>query len=70
MKIYVTNTYIQIIYIIRKYEPDPIRFTTMEEYETCEKQLMDTLTRVNQRRVNNLNSPLFFSKHNVFNNIY
>jgi len=52
MKIYVTNTYIQIIYIIRKYEPDPIRFTTMEEYETCEKQLMDTLTRVNQRRVN------------------
>nr|AAN52806.1 MADS-box protein AGL66 [Arabidopsis thaliana] len=35
---------------LRKYEPDPIRFTTMEEYETCEKQLMDTLTRVNQRR--------------------
>ncbi|ESQ27323.1 hypothetical protein EUTSA_v10019686mg [Eutrema salsugineum] len=35
---------------LRKYEPDPIRFTTMEEYETCEKQLMDTLTRVTQRR--------------------
>ncbi|CAN8234064.1 unnamed protein product [Cochlearia groenlandica] len=35
---------------LRKYEPDPTRFTTMEEYDTCEKQLMDTLTRVNQRR--------------------
>lgn len=26
----------------------------MEEYETSEKQLIDTLTRVTQRRVNNL----------------
>ncbi|EOA34089.1 hypothetical protein CARUB_v10021590mg [Capsella rubella] len=40
---------------LRKYEPDPIRFTTMEDYETCEKQLTDTLTRVGQRREHILN---------------
>lgn len=34
----------------RRYEPDPIRFTTMEEYEVSEKQLLDTLTHVVQRR--------------------
>ncbi|KAG7647184.1 Transcription factor MADS-box [Arabidopsis thaliana x Arabidopsis arenosa] len=35
---------------LRRYEPDPIRFTTMEEYEVSEKQLLDTLTHVVQRR--------------------
>nr|AXR70637.1 MADS-box 15 [Momordica dioica] len=35
---------------LSRYEPDPIRFTSMEEYELSEKQLMDTLTRINQRR--------------------
>ncbi|VVA95683.1 unnamed protein product [Arabis nemorensis] len=40
---------------LRKYEPDPIRFTSIEEFETCEKQLIDTLSRVTQRRVNTLN---------------
>lgn len=34
----------------RRYEPDPVRFTTMEEYEVYEKQLLDTLTHVVQRR--------------------
>ncbi|CAH8253177.1 unnamed protein product [Arabidopsis lyrata] len=35
---------------LRRYEPDPVRFTTMEEYEVYEKQLLDTLTHVVQRR--------------------
>ncbi|XP_010521206.1 PREDICTED: agamous-like MADS-box protein AGL104 isoform X2 [Tarenaya hassleriana] len=35
---------------LRKYEPDPLRFTSMEEFDTCEKNLLDTLTRVVQRR--------------------
>ncbi|CAF2109948.1 unnamed protein product [Brassica napus] len=34
----------------RRYEPDPVRFTSMEDYEVCEKQLLDTLTHVVQRR--------------------
>ncbi|KAL1199478.1 Agamous-like MADS-box protein AGL66 [Cardamine amara subsp. amara] len=42
---------------LRKYEPDPIRFTTME-YETCEKQLIDSLTRVTQRREHILSDQL------------
>ncbi|WZZ58450.1 hypothetical protein YC2023_058557 [Brassica napus] len=33
----------------RRYEPDPVRFTSMEDYEVCEKQLLDTLTHVVQR---------------------
>lgn len=35
----------------RKFEPDPARFTSIEEIETCETHLMDTLIRVFQRRV-------------------
>ncbi|KAL0699844.1 hypothetical protein Bca4012_055966 [Brassica carinata] len=35
---------------LRRYEPDPIRFTSMEDYDVCEKQLLDTLTHVVQRR--------------------
>ncbi|CAN6887112.1 unnamed protein product [Brassica oleracea] len=35
----------------RRYEPDPVRFTSMEDYEVCEKQLLDTLTHVVQRMV-------------------
>ncbi|KAF2591009.1 hypothetical protein F2Q70_00040348 [Brassica cretica] len=35
---------------LRRYEPDPVRFTSMEDYEVCEKQLLDTLTHVVQRR--------------------
>uniref|UniRef100_A0A0D3CCB9 Uncharacterized protein n=1 Tax=Brassica oleracea var. oleracea TaxID=109376 RepID=A0A0D3CCB9_BRAOL len=34
---------------LRRYEPDPVRFTSMEDYEVCEKQLLDTLTHVVQR---------------------
>ena len=43
---------------LRKYEPDPTRFTTMEEYETCEKQLIETLTHVTQRREHILSDQL------------
>lgn len=58
MKIYlkVTVTTCVACKYIRKYEPDPSRFTTMEEYEACEKKLIETLTHVTQRRVNSLNS--------------
>ncbi|KAF8109906.1 hypothetical protein N665_0089s0026 [Sinapis alba] len=35
---------------LRRYEPDPARFTSMEDYDVCEKQLLDTLTHVVQRR--------------------
>ncbi|KAJ4879636.1 AGAMOUS-like 104 [Raphanus sativus] len=43
---------------LRRYEPDPVRFTSMEDYEVCEKQLLDTLTHVVQRRENLLSSHL------------
>ncbi|CAH8351814.1 unnamed protein product [Eruca vesicaria subsp. sativa] len=42
----------------RRYEPDPVRFTSMEDYEVCEKQLLDTLTHVVQRREHLLSSHL------------
>ncbi|CAH8309690.1 unnamed protein product [Eruca vesicaria subsp. sativa] len=45
---------------LRKYEPDPTRFTAMEEYETCEKQLVDTLTHVTQRREHILSDQLSY----------
>ncbi|VVA13752.1 PREDICTED: agamous MADS-box [Prunus dulcis] len=35
---------------IRIYEPDPLKITSMAEFESCEKSLMDTLTRVMQRK--------------------
>nr|AXR70634.1 MADS-box 12 [Momordica dioica] len=35
---------------LRKFEPDPIRFTSMEEINSCEKNLLDTLTRITQRK--------------------
>ncbi|GAV59294.1 SRF-TF domain-containing protein/K-box domain-containing protein, partial [Cephalotus follicularis] len=35
---------------IRTFEPDPLRITSMVELESCEKQLLDTLTRVVQRK--------------------
>uniref|UniRef100_A0A6N2MYX3 MADS-box domain-containing protein n=1 Tax=Salix viminalis TaxID=40686 RepID=A0A6N2MYX3_SALVM len=35
---------------IRIYEPDPIKFTSMGELESCEKRLADTLSRVMQRK--------------------
>ncbi|XP_056850416.1 agamous-like MADS-box protein AGL104 isoform X4 [Raphanus sativus] len=35
---------------LRKFEPDPVRFTSMEEMEACETHLLSTLTRVVQRR--------------------
>ncbi|TXG52862.1 hypothetical protein EZV62_022031 [Acer yangbiense] len=34
----------------RAYEPDPLRITSMKELESCEKNLVDTLTRVVQRK--------------------
>ncbi|EOA34250.1 hypothetical protein CARUB_v10021761mg [Capsella rubella] len=40
---------------LRKFEPDPVRFTSMEETEACETHLIDTLTRVVQRREHLLN---------------
>ncbi|KAG2254968.1 hypothetical protein Bca52824_085104 [Brassica carinata] len=43
---------------LRKYEPDPSRFTTMEEYEACEKKLIETLTHVTQRREHILSDQL------------
>ncbi|XP_065847516.1 agamous-like MADS-box protein AGL104 [Euphorbia lathyris] len=35
---------------IRIYEPDPLKSTSMGELESCEKNLVDTLTRVIQRK--------------------
>ncbi|CAH2067774.1 unnamed protein product [Thlaspi arvense] len=35
---------------LRKFEPDPVRLTSIEEIEACETYLIDTLTRVIQRR--------------------
>ncbi|EFH65586.1 transcription factor [Arabidopsis lyrata subsp. lyrata] len=35
---------------LRKFEPDPMRFTSMEEIEACETHLINTLTSVVQRR--------------------
>ncbi|CAH8309728.1 unnamed protein product [Eruca vesicaria subsp. sativa] len=35
---------------LRKFEPDPVRFTSMEEMEACEAHLLKTLKRVVQRR--------------------
>ncbi|XP_044474987.1 agamous-like MADS-box protein AGL104 [Mangifera indica] len=35
---------------IRTYEPDPLRLTSMKDIESCEKNLVDTLTRVVQRK--------------------
>ncbi|KAM7252829.1 hypothetical protein ACFE04_025447 [Oxalis oulophora] len=35
---------------IRTYEPDPLRVASITELECCEKQLIDTLTRVVQRK--------------------
>ncbi|CAN6938848.1 unnamed protein product [Brassica oleracea] len=35
---------------LRKFEPDPVRFTSMEEMEACENHLLSTLTRMVQRR--------------------
>ncbi|XP_010428899.1 PREDICTED: agamous-like MADS-box protein AGL104 isoform X2 [Camelina sativa] len=40
---------------LRKFEPDPVRFTSMEEIEACEAHLINTLTRVVQRREHLLN---------------
>ncbi|EXC06692.1 MADS-box transcription factor 13 [Morus notabilis] len=35
---------------IRMYEPDPLKITSMEEMDSCEKNLVDTLTTVMQRK--------------------
>ncbi|KAH7567797.1 hypothetical protein JRO89_XS07G0151900 [Xanthoceras sorbifolium] len=35
---------------IRAYEPDPLRITSIKELESCEKNLVDTLTQVVQRK--------------------
>uniref|UniRef100_M4DIQ9 MADS-box domain-containing protein n=1 Tax=Brassica campestris TaxID=3711 RepID=M4DIQ9_BRACM len=43
---------------LRRYEPDPVGFTSMEDYEVCERQLLDTLTHVVQRREHLVNSHL------------
>ncbi|XP_024009324.1 agamous-like MADS-box protein AGL66 [Eutrema salsugineum] len=40
---------------LRKFEPDPVRFTSVEEVEACETHLLNTLTRVVQRRKHLLN---------------
>ncbi|XP_020984465.2 agamous-like MADS-box protein AGL104 [Arachis duranensis] len=43
---------------IRAYEPDPLKMTSMEELESGEKNLMETLTRVMQRKEYLLSSHL------------
>ncbi|OVA14649.1 hypothetical protein BVC80_1815g55 [Macleaya cordata] len=35
---------------LRIFEPDPLKISSMGEFESCEKNLMDTLTRVTQRK--------------------
>ncbi|KAM4075066.1 hypothetical protein ACJW30_10G141500 [Castanea mollissima] len=35
---------------IRVYEPEPAKITSIEELESCEKNLVDTMTRVMQRK--------------------
>ncbi|KAF6175721.1 hypothetical protein GIB67_022723 [Kingdonia uniflora] len=35
---------------LRIFEPDPMKMASMCEFETCEKNLVDTLTRVTQRK--------------------
>ncbi|KAG0513521.1 hypothetical protein BDA96_10G110000 [Sorghum bicolor] len=35
---------------LRMFEPDPVALASMHEVETCEKFLMDTLTRVEERK--------------------
>uniref|UniRef100_A0A803KSM8 MADS-box domain-containing protein n=1 Tax=Chenopodium quinoa TaxID=63459 RepID=A0A803KSM8_CHEQI len=35
---------------LRIYEPDPMAFTSMGELESCEKNLIDALSRVSQRK--------------------
>lgn len=35
---------------IRMYEPDPLKITSMEEMDSCEKNLIDTLSSVIQRK--------------------
>ncbi|KAH9690864.1 Agamous-like MADS-box protein AGL104 [Citrus sinensis] len=35
---------------IRIYEPDPLRITSIKDIESCEKNLVDTLTQVSQRK--------------------
>ncbi|CAD6339766.1 unnamed protein product [Miscanthus lutarioriparius] len=35
---------------LRMFEPDPVALASMNEVETCEKFLMDTLTRVEERK--------------------
>lgn len=47
-----------LLYLSRRYEPDPVRFTRIEDYEVCEKQLLDTLTNVVQRREHLMSSHL------------
>ncbi|KAG7652102.1 hypothetical protein ISN45_At01g068820 [Arabidopsis thaliana x Arabidopsis arenosa] len=42
---------------LRKFEPDPMRLTSMEEIEACEANLINTLTRVVQRREHLLRKP-------------
>lgn len=33
------------------FEPEPVALASMNEVETCEKLLMDTVTRVEERKV-------------------
>lgn len=35
----------------RVYEPDPLKLTSIGEIESCEKNLVDTMSRVIQRKV-------------------
>lgn len=37
--------------MIRVYEPNPVKITSMEDVESSEKHLVDTLIRVMQRKV-------------------
>lgn len=37
--------------LIRIFEPDPLMLKSMEELESCEKNLLEALRRVKQRKV-------------------
>ena len=42
------------------YEPDPLKITSMEEMDSCEKNLVDTLATVMQRKVHIKPLVIFF----------
>ncbi|CAH8356157.1 unnamed protein product [Eruca vesicaria subsp. sativa] len=52
---------------LRKFEPDPMKFTSMEEIEACETHLLHTLKRVVQRREHLLSKSCEATKYRTMN---